>query len=78
MGWVQAHGNKQRAHLALKILFDPTTLRRIAFTVRHDFDAQTLKGRHQLFVVQRVLPAYDVVQEVLDTEVERVLDRCNR
>ena len=58
---VQPHGNQQRAHLPLKILFHPMPLRQIPITMRDDFDALLLKRGHQFVVVQGVLAVHQAV-----------------
>ena len=59
---IEAHRHQQRAHLALEILVHPLLLRRVAVAMRHDLDAFLRERRHQLVVVERVLPLDEPVR----------------
>ena len=56
MRWIQAYGNKERAHFALKILFDPQALLGIAFAVRYDFDSAMRQCWQYGVVIEAILP----------------------
>ena len=62
MGRVEPDRNQQGAHLAQEILLDPLALRRVALTMRDDFDAVLLQGRQQRIVIKRVLALHQRVQ----------------
>ncbi|EWS63146.1 hypothetical protein Y695_03623 [Hydrogenophaga sp. T4] len=58
---VQAHGQQQGLHFALKELLDPAALARVALTVGHQLDALLLQQGQQFVVVDGVLLRHEGV-----------------
>jgi hypothetical protein len=58
MSRIQPYRNQERLDLALIVVVHPFALCRVALAVRNDVDALAREGRHQLVVVERVLPPY--------------------
>ena len=64
---IQTHRDEQRAHFALKILFNPASLRRVALAMGNQPNTLGLQGGQQNIVVMGVLALDQLVQGLRQT-----------